>query len=195
MTSAIETTSDRLLDVAARLFREKGYAATTTRELAEALGIQKASLYHHISNKEQLLFDISIESLRRITEAVAGASATAQPERRLEAVIERHVEMALRDRDLHTTMLFELRSLSPEHAAHVREGRDRYEALLEGVLRDEQLQGRLRTDIDSSWLTKTLLNLLNWTIFWFDPSGEQSPRDLARILATVFLEGTRIEAR
>jgi AcrR family transcriptional regulator len=184
-------TSTQVLDVAAGLFREKGYAGTTTRELAQALGIQKASLYHYITSKEELLFDISMESLRRITEAVAGASATATSDRRLESMIERHVETALGDRNLHTTMLVERHALRPEHLTQVRDKRDRYEQLLQAAIHAEQNAGHLRVDIDARWLTKALLNLLNWTIFWFDPNGSMSPKHLAEILATVFLDGVR----
>src|SRR5262245_18247616 len=119
------STGERLVVAAARLFREKGYAASTTRDLALEQGILKASLYHHIRSKEDLLYAISLESLRRITEAVADVAAGDGPDR-LRATIETHIETALRDRDLHTTMLVELRSLSPERRAKVRDARDAY---------------------------------------------------------------------
>jgi TetR/AcrR family transcriptional regulator, cholesterol catabolism regulator len=188
-TTGAGTTAERLLAVAARLFRDKGYAATTTRELAEALAIQKASLYHHIKSKEDLLVEISLESLRRITDAVGAVAASKSPERRLTAMIERHVETALRDRDMHMTMLVELRSLSPERRVQVLERRDGYERLLQTVISAEQESGHLRTDVDARWLTLALLNLLNWTIFWYDPAQRQSPTDISRILSAVFLDG------
>ena len=59
-------TKDRLLDTAAELFRRRGYANATTRELADELGIRKATLYHHINNKEELLEAVCLESLRRL---------------------------------------------------------------------------------------------------------------------------------
>jgi len=69
-------TSARLLTVAAQLFHEQGYAATSTRELASILGITKASLYHHIRGKEDLLHAICLESLRRVHGDVAAALDT-----------------------------------------------------------------------------------------------------------------------
>lgn len=182
------STSERLMTTAADLFRRKGYAQATTRELADALGIRKASLYYHISNKEDLLYAISMHSLGHISEAV-GTAAAAAPEERLRALINAHVVSSLSERDMHMVMLTELRALSPEHLAEVIAKRDRYEALLRGVIADDQSAGRLRGDIDAKLLTLSLLNLLNWTIFWFDPDGDLTPERLGEVLADVFLEG------
>lgn len=107
-----ENTAERLLRLAAALFRQKGYAASTTRELASLLGIQKASLYHHIRGKEDLLFGVSVRSLEHITEAVTVARDTAAPDKRLNMMITAHLVTALEDQEMHTTMLIELRSLS-----------------------------------------------------------------------------------
>jgi AcrR family transcriptional regulator len=190
-TATEETTADRLLRTAAALFREKGYAATTTRELSERLHIQKASLYHHIRGKEDLLLAICLESLRRITAAVTSASADATPADRLRAMVIAHVHSALGDRDLHTTMLTDLRSLSATRQDEVRERRDAYERLFTDAVAVDQAEGRLRADIDARGLTLTLLNLLNWTIFWYDPNGSRSAGDIAAMLSAVFFDGAR----
>jgi AcrR family transcriptional regulator len=185
-------TADRLLRVAAELFRQQGYAATTTRQLSDRLGIQKASLYHHIRGKEDLLFQISMESLRRISEVVRDAADTATPVDRLRAMIIAHVLSVLRDQDLHTTMLVDLRSLSPARQTEVRQRRDEYEWFLVDAVRAEQEAGLLRDDYDAHNLTLALLNLLNWTIFWYNPGGKQSARQIAEMLATTFLDGARL---
>ena len=177
------------MTTAADLFRRKGYAQATTRELADALGIRKASLYYHISNKEDLLYAISMHSLENISEAVGTAASAAPEEGRLWALIHAHVVTSLSERDLHTVTLTELRALSPERRAEVVAERDKYEALLRGVVADDQRAGRLRNDIDAKLLTLSLLNLLNWTIFWFDPDDELTPERLGEILADVFVEG------
>jgi AcrR family transcriptional regulator len=182
-------TSERLTTTAADHFCRKGYAQTTTRELAEALGIRKASLYHHISNKEDLLYSISMLSLRHIIDEVGAAIVAVPEEERLRVLIEAHVISALRDRDMHTVMLTEMRALSPEHHAEVVARRDEYEALLRDVIVADQKAGRLRTDVEPKLLTLSLLNVLNWTIFWFDPKDDLTPERIAQVLATVFIEG------
>jgi AcrR family transcriptional regulator len=187
-----ETTGGRLLSLAAELFRQKGYGLTTTRELASRLGIQKASLYHHMRGKEDLLFAISMESLRRITGALTAARDSADADQRLHAMIMAHLETALRDQDMHTTMLIELRALSDERQKEVRAKRDAYQALLRSVISDDQAAGRLRTDIEAEYLTLSLLNLLNWTIFWFTAGGERTTDELAMMMSTIFLDGARV---
>ena len=184
-------TAERLLRLAAALFRKKGYTASTTRELASLLGIQKASLYHHIRGKEDLLFGISVRSLEHITEAVTVARDTASPDQRLNAMLTAHLVTALEDQDMHTTMLIELRSLSPERRQEVRERRAAYQAILRDVISEDQRAGRLRDDIGAGYLTLSLLNLLNWTIFWFDPAGNSSAKELAAIMWTIFHDGAR----
>jgi TetR/AcrR family transcriptional regulator, cholesterol catabolism regulator len=186
------TTASRLLVLAAELFRQKGYGLTTTRELASRLGIQKASLYHHMRGKEDLLFAISVESLRRITEAVTAARDSADADRRLHAMIMAHLGTALRDQDMHTTMLIELRALSEERQKEVRAQRDAYQDLLRSVISDDQSAGRLRADIGAEYLTLSLLNLLNWTIFWFTAGGERTIDELAVMMSTIFLDGARV---
>lgn len=183
------STSERLLTTAADLFHRKGYAQATTRELSDALGIRKASLYHHISTKEDLLFAISMHCLGHICSRVEAAAEAAPAEERLRRMVQTHVVSALGERDMHAVTLIELRALSAERRAEVVAERDRYEAMLRRTIAADQLAGRLRDDIDSKMLTLSLLNLLNWTIFWFDPDDALTPQALGETLAAVFIEG------
>jgi TetR/AcrR family transcriptional regulator, cholesterol catabolism regulator len=185
-----QVTQDRLLETAAQLFRKNGYDATSTRDLSDALGIQKASLYHHIRGKEDLLFAICTESLARIQFAVEKAEA-APLETRLQAMIDAHLEAALSDRDMHATMLAELGKLSAERQAEVREERDRHAGLFRDTITEAQNKGVIRKDIPARYLTLSLLNLLNWTIFWFDPNGERSVPEIAGFLGSIYLDGSR----
>lgn len=73
----------------------------------------------------------------------------------------------------------------------MRERRDAYQAILRDVISEDQKAGRLRDDIGAGYLTLSLLNLLNWTIFWFDPAGSCSPEELAATMWTIFRDGAR----
>jgi AcrR family transcriptional regulator len=188
------STGERLLGVAARVFRTKGYSASTTRELASELGIRRASLYHHITAKEDLLHEICRRALSRIENEVRTAgSGQVDAAERLRRMIRAHVESAMADMDMHAVMLVELRALAPEHRADVVAMRDAYEALFRDAILEAQRQGSLRSDIDAKYLTLALLNLLNWTIFWFKPGDDLQPGELASILIQIFLEGARGE--
>ncbi|MCW3041326.1 MAG: transcriptional regulator, TetR family [Solirubrobacterales bacterium] len=180
-------TADRLLDVAADLFRRKGYAQTTTRELAEELGIKKATLYHHISNKEDLLEALCHEALRRLTAEVESIEA-ADPDR-LRAIFVRHLTSAVRDQNLHAATLSAIDSLGPERRERVATSRKAYERMLREVVRADQKAGRLRGDVSAENLTHAMINLLNWTIYWYRPDGGSSAEELAEQFADVFLQG------
>jgi AcrR family transcriptional regulator len=190
--SAPNGTRARLLDAAATLFSSKGYASTTTRELATLVGIQNASMYHHVRGKDELLRDLCFESLTRIDASGREAiESGVDPIDSLRRAIIAHVTTTLADREKHATMLTELRSLGPEVRAEVIRLRDAYEDMIAGVIEGAQKDGSMRTDIAARHLTLALLNLLNWTIFWFRPDGELSIDDLGEMLASLFLDGGR----
>jgi AcrR family transcriptional regulator len=181
----------RILGIAADLFWNKGFAGTSTRELAEALNIQKASLYHHIRSKEDLLYDLSIRSLDLIKTAVTEATADLSPEARLQVAMEVHLITSLENRSMFATMLTELRSMTPDRRAEVLHRREDYELVLTEMIECDQAAGRLRNDISPHLMTLSLLNLMNWSIFWYRPEGSHSAQELAWVLGRQFLEGAR----
>lgn len=190
--SSLDVGNGQLLAAAAKLFRGAGYAGATTRNLANALGVRSPSLYYHIGKKEDLLYEICVDSLKRITAAVESAVRVERdPLDRVRALIRTHMAVALSDTDKHVTMLSELRSLSTRRRAKVIDLRDAYESVVRRVLSSAQRAGELRSDIRAKYLTLALLNLLNWPIFWYQPRAGLSPDQLASILAEVFLTGAR----
>lgn len=190
---SVNATYARLLDAAAGLFRAKGYAGTTTRELAAHVGIQKASMYHHIRSKDDLLYTLCVDSLNRITEeAVRAVASESDPERQLRKLISAHVSTSLADQDKHATMLMELRSLSPARRNDVVVLRDRYESLVVEVIQRAQAAGALRSDVTAKQLMLALLNLLNWTIFWYRPEGELSIEGIGSIFESIYMDGAKV---
>lgn len=185
----------RLLAVAAQQFRTKGYPGTTTRELADLLGLKKASLYHYLSSKEDLLYELCASSVHTMTDEVKGALKDCAPGERLESAIRAHVQTSIRDRDMHSVMWTEFRYLDASRQFEIKTLRATYEQLFRDLIRDGQAQGQLRHDIDCRYLTLMLLNLLNWTIFWFEPDGPLKSDELADLLAQQFLEGATSHKR
>ena len=188
-------TADRLVALAAQQFRSKGFHATTTRELSAALGIEKSSLYYHVASKDDLLHRICVESLNRIHAAVEAAVAgVGDALERIHAMINAHVGAMLDDRDLHATMLVELRALSGDHLDEVIVLRDRYEGLVRQTLTEAQEAGVLTTEFSPHELTLALLNLLNWTIFWYSPQGVDTPERISALFRSIFLDGVTVRA-
>jgi AcrR family transcriptional regulator len=184
------STSERLLIGSAGLFREKGYAGTTTRALSAMVGIQNGSLYHHVGGKEDLLYRLCMGSLDAVGAVFSAIVAEdLDPLTRLENLARGYLEQALNDRDRHATMLSEIRFLSPARRAEVVARRDANVAIVESAVRQAQEAGQVRPDIDAKYLTLALFNLLNWTIFWYNPDDELSEPAIAEILWSVFSVG------
>lgn len=189
--SGAESTRERLFATAGELFRTKGFAATTTREIAAALGIQKATLYHHIRRKDDLLYEMCRDSLQRMHEtADAVFAAHVEPLDRLQRLIEAHMISALHDQDKHATMLTELRFLPTTEREEILKLRQEYELRLERAIGDARDAGGIRTDISAKDLRLALLNMLNWTIFWFRPNDEHTPEELGQLYADIFIKGS-----
>jgi AcrR family transcriptional regulator len=187
------STVERLLEAAVALFSRKGYAATSTREVAALLGMQKASLYYHIESKEDLLYLICKYSLETIRSDVEGAiKSVSDPLERIQALIRAHIESMLRDQDQHSTTLAEMHSLSQERLTLVLSLRDAYEELVRSVLRDAQKAGALRGDIDVKYLRLSLLGLLNRVLVWYRRSGPLTPGEIGDLLASIFLTGAAL---
>lgn len=181
---------ERATRVGAKLFAEHGYAATSTRQLSRGLGVTNGTFYHYFASKEDLLKQICDKSLTRITNAVSTAvEAESTPESKLTALIHAHVVTMLADQDLHKTMLMEIRSLNGDYRSDVIEKRDAYSKIVRQVLTLGQRQGFIRNDTSPRVLTLLLLNMLNWTIFWYTAGAELTADDLARAATETFVKG------
>jgi AcrR family transcriptional regulator len=184
------STSKRLTVSAASLFREKGFAGTTTRELSDAIGVQKSSLYYHIDSKEALLFDLCTSTLEDVSETIRRAfEIDADPKAKLEKVLIDYTTLILTDRDRHATMLVEMRSLSPAHRQDVVFARDENVRRVREVVEAAQREKQLRSDISPKNLVLGFFNLLNWSIFWYDENGPMSTSEIAAFLRQIFFEG------
>lgn len=183
-------TTDRLFDTAADLFWHKGYAATTTREIATAVGIQQASLYHHMASKEDLLHKICLSSLQRfLAEVPAAVNAVAGPLDRVRMVIRAHQATLLQNQQRNVTLLTELRALSVPHRKEVLALREKYERFVRSTIENAQAAGVIRKDIPAKYLGLALLSVLNHSALWFRKDQALQEEQLADVLTKVFLQG------
>jgi TetR/AcrR family transcriptional regulator, cholesterol catabolism regulator len=189
-TTSQERTAERVLSEAARIFREQGYAAATTRELARRLGINKASLYYHMAKKEDLLYQICIVAMARIYEAATAAvESETEPAERIRALIRAHLESTLTDLDMHATMMLEMKYLTGQQREEVMEARDRFEGLVASTVAAAQRAGAIRHDMPVSYLRILLLNLLNWPLTWYVPGAGMTPEKLSGYTYELYMNG------
>ena len=166
-----------ILDEAARLFREKGYAATSMRDIAAAAGMLPGSLYYHFTAKEDLLVAVYEEGVRRITEKVQAAVARHdKPWERLEAAAVAHLEALLKTGDYALVVIRVLPKDVPGAAARLLRLRDRYEKLFVELVAALPLPA----ETDRNALRLMLLGSLNWSQHWFREDGRATPRAIAR---------------
>lgn len=187
-----------LLRAAARLFRQKGFAASSTRDIAAAVGMRSGSPFYHFENKETLLAAVMLEgmqsALRRQGLAVQGAAAVASAQGRtlsarecLRVLVRSHFDVLLGpDSDFIPVMLYEWRSLSPAQRSEVNRLRAGYEAAWVPVLQALHARGELQGDPSLARLM--IFGALNWAVQWYDPARRATLDDLTQAALQLFLK-------
>ena len=170
-----------LLRGAARLFRSRGFAAVSTRDIAAAAGMQSGSPFYHFESKSALLHAVMHEGMEHAVRsqqaALDGVRADALPQERLAALVRHHFEILFGpEGDFIPVMLYEWRSLSPEQRQAVSAQKDDYEAVWMPVLRSLHRTGQLSAQPQAARLF--IFGALNWAAQWFSPRGPLSLDDL-----------------
>jgi len=166
-----------LLDAAAHLFAQHGYAATSMRDIALAVNMQVGSVYYHFASKEELLVAVYNAGVTQLEEAAAAAMAKeTQPWARLEALCHAHLEVILKDSDYAQVLIRVLPNDIPAVADHLRALRVKHE----DSFRDAIAALPLPAGTDRRTLRLMLIGALNWSLLWFDPQGRDAPRVLAQ---------------
>ncbi len=176
-----------LVNAAARLFREKGFDATTIRDIAGAVGMGSGSPFCHFRSKQHILGSIVLEGMQSVLEdAEALVARRMSAPDRFRALMKLHVDVLHRPgNDFIAVMLYEWRALSPEIRAQLVTLMDRYEALWHDCLRRLQRAGHISGDL--RLMRQVILGAMNWSLRWFRPEGELSAGELAENAASLFL--------
>lgn len=182
---------ETIIKTAARIFQEKGYAETSMRDIADAVGILKGSLYHHIASKEDMLYEIIDRFVDRMIEKAEArrASETLSPRELLEAILVDILEVIRDERDFIEVYFHERRHLSEKRWKAIEKKRSVYEEMVREILRRGQRDGSLRAEFDERIVTLALFGMVNWSIHWLNPNGRLSVERIARIFTTLFFEG------
>lgn len=171
-----------ILDIAARLFAEKGYQGTSMRDIGERAGVLGGSLYHHIKSKDALFVELHDAALDQAQARIANAVAREEgPWSKLQAACVTLLEIQL-DRDsLTRPMMNDFRAVPPEVREKLIARRDRFEDLFRDIV--EQLP--LSSGIDRSLYRNLLLSILNSAGNWYRP-GRLSPSEIGAQVALLF---------
>lgn len=182
-------TRDEILEAAAVVFREKGFHAASMRDIANAVELRKASLYHHISSKQEILLALLDRAMDILIVRIGEIAAQpTTPTDKLSQSIRCYLKTLTEHRDLAAVLLLEYRSLEPKLKSQHIPRRDQFEALWREMIQ-EGVEGNIFSTPDVSVATKTLLGGMNWVITWYQPSGPLTGSGIAQHITDLFLEG------
>ncbi len=179
----------RIRDRAAELFAERGFAASSTADIARAARCSKALIYHYFGSKEEILYDLLNAHVGALVEAAEVAIAsTTEPRARFRALVRAHLRLYASARAKHVLLLNELSRLAPAKRARIIALERRLVALA-GSLIARVAPGLARRPKLVRPLTMSFYGLINWTYTWYRADGPLGPEAFADLASDLFLDG------
>jgi AcrR family transcriptional regulator len=183
------TRRNELTRQAARLFAEKGYHGTSIGDLAEAMGVQKGSLYAHIQSKADLLWEVARDGAAAFHAALDEVPDELPPTEKIRLALRAHLRVVAQQLDVATVFIREWRYLEGERRDEFVAERRRYEDRFRALFREGRELGGLRTDLDDSTATLLALSAANWAYTWLPPDADTD--ELADRFFGLLVDGIR----
>jgi len=182
-------TRQDILDAAAQVFRQKGFHGASMNDIAVAVNLQKPSLYHHVSSKQEILLGILDQALEMLLTRISKITESNDPaDVKLRLMIREYLQILVENIDLAAVLLFEHRSLDQkQHLRHIP-NRDKFEALWKDTLAEGVRTNTFQCE-DPGLATRALLGIMNWTITWYNPKGDKTIEQVADDYANLLLTG------
>jgi AcrR family transcriptional regulator len=185
----VATRRDELTREAARLFAARGFHGTSMDALAQALGVQKGSLYSLTGSKQELLYVTLRDGAVAFHAVLDDVSDEGAAVDRIRRALRGHLRVVSEQLDVATVFIREWRYLEGEHRDEFLAERRRYEERWRGLLRDGVESGDLRIDLDIGATTLLVLSAANWAYTWLDPGRDTD--ELADRFTAILLDGIR----
>ena len=168
----MSTRRSELTRTAARLFAERGYHGTSIGDLAEAMGVQKGSLYAHIASKQDLLYEATREGALAFHAALDAVPDDVPIPDRIRLALRGHLRVVAEQLDVATVFTREWRYLEGERALEFLAERRRYEERIRALFREGRENGALRSDLDDGAAALLVLSAANWAYTWLRPEAD-----------------------
>jgi AcrR family transcriptional regulator len=182
---------EQILQTSAKMFKDRGYASTSMRDIATELGIEAASLYHHIKSKEEILEIICFSMADKLTAAIAEVNDIYfNAEEKLRMAIKNHVQIITENISQSAVFLHEWRSLSEPKLSEFKALRDDYEKGINTIL-TEGINEDIFADVDQKFASLTILSTVNWINEWYNPAGKMNAEEIANKLSDFIMGGLR----
>lgn len=179
-----------ILKVAARIFHEKGYDATSTKDIADAAGLLKGSLYYYVETKEDFLFEIIKENYDGAIATLDGVrQIEGPPLERLARLIGEHFRYFV-DNLITTTVFFrEFRVLSPDRRAVIAAEGDEYLDFVRELLLQGQREGSIAPELDIRIVSLGIVGMVNSAWLWYQPGGSRTTDEIAAEFVKMIVSG------
>ena len=189
--SLIINRKEQITETAAKLFRKKGYIATTMRDLAAELGIEAASIYHHVKSKEELLETICFDMANKfIMNAKEVNDIYFNAEEKLRLAIKLHIETITLNQNKSAVFLQEWRNLSEPNLSKFKMLRDQYENQFTIIIIDGENED-IFDFVDKKFAVLSILSTINFVNEWYNPEGKMNAAEIAEKLSNFILGGLR----
>jgi AcrR family transcriptional regulator len=177
--------------VAAGVFYAKGYGGASMQDIAEAVDLTKAGLYHHVGSKDRLLFEIMNYGMDILDETVLQkVKDLADPREKLRQTIIGHIDLIVRARDQEiTVILHENRSLRGALRKKINTRKKAYIQYLEELIARVQEQAGAKPLLSPRLAAFALLGIINWLYQWYRPEGPVKQHEVAQSYADFFFRG------
>ena len=180
---------EELTRQAARLFAQKGYHGTSIGEIAEALGVQKGSLYAHIESKQDLLYETMAEGARAFHAGLDAIDESLPATQKIRLALRSHLRVVADQLDVATVFVQEWRYLEGDRREGILAERRRYEERIRALFREGRELGELRSDLDDVTAALLALSASNWAYTWLRPGADTD--ELADRFYAILLDGMR----
>ena len=174
---------------AARLFARKGYHGTSIGDIAEAMGVQKGSLYAHIASKEDLLYETMREGADAFHAALDAIPEDTQAVEKIRLALRGHLRVVAEQLDVATVFVQEWRYLEGARRDEIVAERRRYEERIRELFREGRELSELRADLDETAATLLLLSAANWAYTWLQPGRDTD--EIADRFFALLVDGMR----
>jgi AcrR family transcriptional regulator len=179
---------EHIREVASQHFAERGYAGTSMREVAADVGITISTLLFHCGSKEQLLFDVLVDSMGQLSQGLREAIDAARPtwSERLTAAIAFHVRFSAEQAFGTTINRTDMYHLTPQHRAQYIALRDDYERQFVDLLHWGMASGEFRP-VDTKLTAFAIIGVGLTVGRWYRPEGRLTPEEIAAQYVDLFL--------
>lgn len=182
---------EHINSAARNLFRERGYSATSMRDIASTVGIEVASLYNHIDSKESMLQQICFTMAEKFLAIIPLVKHLQErPEEQLKEAIRLHVLVITSHTDESAVFVHEWKHLSEPHLSAFKKMRNNYEGFYRDLIRRGEELGLFK-NIHEKFVMMVLFSSINWLYDYYKPNGKLNPSQISDIITDIFLNGIK----